>query len=1001
MGFLILFVFPNAWTWRLRVASAALFIFVASMEADSAVAQTVDAPAVAGQLSGTGAHIRGTVRDESGNAIAGARIEAHGPVDAVATSDAGGSYDLRIPPGVYRIVVSKNRFETATQNALTVVGTGAVDDVTLSVLQSGLEVIGGTSTTTTRNHFNTTPAAVQTLSTQDFQDQGQESLARMLAEIPGVSTTTPHQWTAGGSLVNTPNTWVNPQIRGAMSYETAQTFDGFPLLSGDASAGFNVGLLTTVGLSGIDIVKGPGADSTTINSAVGGTINYRSLNPTPRHQFTASVSTDGYGGSIWKALDSGTLGRLGYALGYSAANSPGPFGDKYSTPWIFNDDNATVNGMHACGSDPNSCSGAPWPGNAANASNPIYRDWTTPFYFCCRSPKSTSDVFTETGKLVYHLTPYTDDRNATIDVAYFRTQLFTDYGGYRGAVWGGTFSPPAGYTTPAGGIAPGTSINNLLIYDNDVMPTHQTQNIFETNLRAKIGPGFLHVGYLSLYQFEMMENVPWATPHLFQAYGSIPLLAPGATTPTIYTFTGQTVPVSNNYYWMTSQWQHNRDWVVDYRVPIGPNSVDVSWNQSTVSPSTGSSEYYPDAATYSQSATTDLNECTTCVNGNYGLLKQTNNEFRLSSSLQISPQLSALASVYYNQYINHVNSLAQPSSSVANPNPTGLAAYLNSFSDGFNNALTPRVGLTYRQSPNASIRFSAGGATVPAPILALGGGGGIPGYDTVNGWYTQSVSPIGLKPETSFGYDIGADVRLPKNDILFSSDLYSTTLQNQFITTTSLAGTYQDNLGHPNAPLYTTQLRNANQSRYEGVELSVRRDVPHGFGFQLSGYLQRGYTYNIPANFYVNPVNGNPQNLSIIPGINYFNGWNSNSNTGGIANGSALIEPYSGGYGEISYRWGKDSLARFGATYYGSYNTYFEPAFFLLTASVRYGITNHLALQLTGDNLGGVATNPFNGGGESVIALHGVPAPLSNGTESYTPYLSVGPRTVRFELIYK
>jgi hypothetical protein len=957
---------------------AALLLVAAVLTTDGGVAWAQEA---GGSPASPLADVYGVVRSEAGLPVPNARVEMQGPVDKGVSSDANGAFDLRVPAGVYRVVVTKSGYQTATNASLVVSGAGVETDIQLVEQSVGtLQEIGRVSTTAGASHFNTTPTSITTVDAQTIQDQGTESLSQILSEIPSVSVGSPHEWYNALGLITGPGNFINPQIRGALSYETAEELDGFPLVTGDSSFGFNAGLFTTIGLKGIQVIKGPGADSTTINSAVGGIVNFLTISPTPKNHLTASASTDGYGGSILKSQATGTIGKLGYAFGYAAANSPGPLTGRSG---LFAGDTADliVNGtqISSCSNSPTACPSTSFP----NPTNPAYSSSTLNSVYCCVPLLSLSAQSSKVGKLVYHFSPL-----MSLDVAYLGTQLNANYGGYRGAYYfGSTFTPPAGYT----GSIPAGSTVNAFEQDGTVSTQQQTQNIIETNFKAKIGPGYLHAGYLSLFQY---ENYQYDTgpPNTYTAYGGI---TTGGTPPTLVQIAnGVPVQVYYNFTFLESELTKDHAAIVDYRVPIGDNSLDLSWTQSTASPDKGFVYVRPQLVN---------GTCIYCapnyLSQYYGQLKQTNNEVRLSSSLQPTPKLSILTSMYFDQYINRLSSLPAPGG-ISTP-PTAaqaatVATYLGSFQNNYSYYDMPRLGLEYRQSEDLAYRFSTGGAIVPLPILALAGGGSTPtaGQQGTNIFYSQSIPPVGLKPETSFSGDIGADIRVPRYATVISTDAYLTNLQGQFITTRTLNGTYN---GYP---LYTTQIANLNRSRYEGLELSIRRDVPRGFGFLLSGYLQRGFAYDVPSNFYTNPVTGAPfsQNLSLIPGVNYNNG---GGGQGGIGGGGQDVVPYSGGYGEISYRFAHDGLVRFGATYYGNNNTYFEPAFFVLSASARYGLTKHLALQVSGYNLGHAYTSPFNGSDSSNINLAGVPAPLAGGGENYSPYTSVGAETVKVELSLK
>jgi outer membrane receptor protein involved in Fe transport len=1050
---------------RLRALTYAL-VLCASMSTQAWAQDAATAP--------VSTDIRGVVSDDSGKPVAGARVEARGPANVTTTTDANGSYDLQIPPGVYRVVVSKPGYEIATQASLTVTDAGLIGNVSLTKASS-LQEIGRVETTAARSQFNTSPAAVQTLTTQDFEDQGRgDDLGKMLDEIPGLSTVTAASSYYSG-IGMAASGWLNPQIRGSFSYETAQSYDGFPLLSGDPQSGFNSALMTTVGLAGIDIIKGPGADSTTINGAVGGTINYRSLNPTLTPKLSADVNTDGLGGSLWKVTYTGSVlnGRLGYALGYSSTNTPGLFsahggsagdwvqGGNYNDVWTI-----ALNGQQylypGCSG---TVSGNSCMGNTTTVhTNPTYYQYNTPYVMCCRSPQSGTDEWSEYGKLVYHLTPVDSPSDMTVDFLYSGTSYKMENGGYRGpTLFGGNFAPYASGNyngSLPGNIAPGPI--NAAWYSVDDAFASRWQQTVETNIRGQIGPGLFHLGYLSLYQMnDWYENSP-TSPITTQLWGTIPLIPfvngqppsypstvinTSGTAPnplctnlagcTLMTFNGQTVKFEESAIYENDEYQHNQDWVADYRLPVGPNSsIAASFTQSVVQPEQGTANTI--AGIWAEAALQEPAE-------HYNMLKQTNNEFRLTSTLQAG-KLSSLTSLYYNQYDNYLSSQglgpsetqvslaaqANPATSSTPPGalwnwvtyapgvvaafPTALAIqnYANTFTNNYNYYVAPRQAFAYSLNENTSLRFSVGGAIVPLPILALAGvsGAALPTYNVTNNWYTQAIAPVGLKPETSWGYDLGADLRIPKANITMKGDVYLTNLQNQFFTHQQVVGTYSgtDSTGNTygSAPLIDTSLQNIGHSRYEGIELAVRRDVTQGFGFVAQGYLERAYAYDLPASFWnlpgqvCTPTGTGCQNLGIVPNQNFNDGGTTGAPSGTIGPDFS-IAPYSGGYGEVSYHWGKyNSFVRFGATYYGNYNTFHEPAFFLLNASIHYGMGRHFALQVSGDNLGNIYTSPYTGGyAAQVAAVAGTPAPEANGQYAFAPYLTVGPSVVEFELQYR
>src|SRR5581483_8111855 len=108
------------------------------------------------------------------------------------------------------------------------------------------------------------------------------------------------------SAVDSPANAIYLQIRGSQPYENAVLYDGHRInsvnwagIDGATNAGsgtFNLGYLDTNSLSSLDIVKGPGADSPTINNAIGGVADINPLIATGPPSATLSYGTDGNGG---------------------------------------------------------------------------------------------------------------------------------------------------------------------------------------------------------------------------------------------------------------------------------------------------------------------------------------------------------------------------------------------------------------------------------------------------------------------------------------------------------------------------------------------------------------------------------------------------------------------------------------------------------------------------------------------------------------------------------
>ena len=107
-------------------------------------------------------------------------------------------------------------------------------------------------------------------------------------------------------------------------------------------------------------------------------------------------------------------------------------------------------------------------------------------------------------------------------------------------------------------------------------------------------------------------------------------------------------------------------------------------------------------------------------------------------------------------------------------------------------------------------------------------------------YYTTTVNSGDVLPETAFGFDVGFDTRLHSPYTVLSVDLYQTLLHNEFLQQTSQQGTYTCPPGSFYAgntgPLYVTKTANLGHSEYEGVELTLHRTPPTGWGY---GYRDR------------------------------------------------------------------------------------------------------------------------------------------------------------------
>jgi outer membrane receptor protein involved in Fe transport len=286
----------------------------------------------------------------------------------------------------------------------------------------------------------------------------------------------------------------------------------------------------------------------------------------------------------------------------------------------------------------------------------------------------------------------------------------------------------------------------------------------------------------------------------------------------------------------------------------------------------------------------------------------------------------------------------------------------------------PRFGAVWQASPNIAIRASAGGGYALPQLYNLTGTP--PTLDLIE--YTQTIPNPNLKPEESFGFDVGTDMRFHRTTVL-SFDLYRTNLYGQFFTNTTTSTLN-------GLPLYITQFGNLGTSRMEGINLDIRHDVPSGYYWHGTLGFTRGYVVSLTPGFY-NSTTGFPPtpctnctNQTIIPGANF----NSAAYSGGV--------PYASASAEIGYRWNPGKYVDLAPTYYGNNNIYNEPAFVELDAHAGYPLTKNVSLLAIFRNITGIYDQSYQvyNPTYTVPTIHGATG-YYQGALFGVPY---GPRSV-------
>jgi outer membrane receptor protein involved in Fe transport len=893
---------------------------------------------------GTAGTIAGTVLDAQGNPIAGAQVILAGSTARAATSDGHGAFSFAaVVPGLYSVTVTRAGLTAVTLDDVAV---AAAQTVTLSVRMqpasfSSLQSIGHVIASRAGSSINTSAAAITTVTPGTVIDQGQTQVSRIVDELPGIIAS-PVSFN-GNSGWNTADPWiaVEPQIRGALPYETATLIDGHPVQVG-ASGSYNISFLSAYLLQDVEVVKGPGAMVPNIDYAIGGTLNFRTLEPTAQKRFSADYGLDNYGGQISNFRATGTTlnGKLGYAVDYALDGSPGPF---HNTPAMMpyeqgNGPTQAINGQPTC-VDPSvlNCPYAFLPGR------PGYQDSykvVSPIIGFGSPMNSDHFLRSELVKLRANFS-----QQSSLTVSYLGGQAaVNNLGAFAFSDNTTFFAPPAGYTgsIPAGPIDQCCENVTSLGYD------YNDQGVFQAELRTALGTNTVLARYYAASLYDYNTHDPQGEPGTQSfpqiLYGGASVGNPG----TEEIFNGQP-GVATFYDQYVSTLTHDRlgGYTVELDHPAGPNLYILSLDQTK---STSFEEYIAPPAPFTPQ---------------YLVPAGSGQSFRTIAArgqFVLSPQLNATVSDYLVSYTSTYS-------------PTGGGPFTSTTYD-FDG---PRAALTWRPSRDVSWRFSTGASIAPPYVNLLTTPAGPPvgnlgGFN--NQYYTQTLNSGNVRPETAWGYDLGADWRYG-NGIIASADVYETTLHDQFLDTTRLAGTYSG------VPLYVQQTANLGHSRYEGVELALHRSPASGFGFVTQGALLRAFAYDLPAGFYNSAAGPDTINLGILPNVNFVP---SGLGYNGL---SASRVPYSQGYGELNYRTLHGAFYRIGLTYYGPNNGYNEPAFEVLSASARLPFGKNTSLLFAADNLTGAYDKPYIG------LYSGMGVPLANGLQGQTISGQYGPTTFR------
>ena len=225
----------------------------------------------------------GVVVDGSGGRVAGAAVvirpEKAAPVDRILTTDGEGRFTLGdLAPGRYRISVLADGFAPAALEVDAPLTGSTEIRLEPAPVIAFVPVVSASRVTELRESLNT---RVEVVGRATLEDSGDQSVAEVLRDVPGVMTRRGSE-TAGGA---------GEQIQGIDSRQVLVLLDGQPLVGarGIKRGAINLDRQSVFALERVEVVKGS-ASALYGSDAIGGVVSLISREPSNAAETSGLVS---------------------------------------------------------------------------------------------------------------------------------------------------------------------------------------------------------------------------------------------------------------------------------------------------------------------------------------------------------------------------------------------------------------------------------------------------------------------------------------------------------------------------------------------------------------------------------------------------------------------------------------------------------------------------------------------------------------------------------------
>ena len=895
----------------------------------------------------TSTTVTGVVRSAAGAAVPGALVSAFGPMHASTTTDAAGGFSLNLPPGVYRISVSKPGFDTAsTSDVATAIGqpvslTIALSEQSLSTLRTiGSVSTSGRGTST----INLGAANQDVMSGAAFQELANPQINDVLQRIPDV-------------VVQKLGTQADTAIvvGGLQPYETQVLIDGHPIALGQYGVYLSQ-YFPSYMIQNVETQSGPGNTTPFANLAVGGTVNLQTIGFTKKTTAEVNYGGDNYGSQNLNATFTGSLGKLDYVASAGVSGTNGYYFGKKECD-VYNEDyssSVTAGIVAFCG------------------------DFSGPL-------GTRAQLY----KLRYDFSPTT-----SFDVGFLGS-----YGGFspQGSAWGESYGPTLvegclpgtqECTNPANANLIGKTINGFYWFPGTNI--YNTQQIYTGNLRTSFGSNTLLVRpYLGSIQPETYDGTgEGAFPDYFgyapgQPGYQAPSIPPGTSIPSgglasPNTFE-QGCPVGNDdsFYQINSPsgtlTTAANGQEECYQYPYSTYEIDKLYGStaSFIHPIMNGSGLLDLTYDFHGQSTFAYANAPTNVQVPFSTTRYST--FSLTGSVAPVDKLAVNFGLYNT---NWKVAGEQPTldSTGAVTGTTGLDRTVSRFD--------PHVALVYRADRDTSIRAAAGTSETFPFVGDVSGPAAVQpaAFQYTAGIVTEKNA--NLAPEYSSAYEFGADHRF-KNGSVLSADLQDTIVHNVFQDLTT-----QETVTTTNGtPGILGIFKPINVARLEAKLFTLKYAYAPvaGFGYNFAMTADSSILSGIPASAY-NSAPGLPANNVQVCGNAQF------------TPGLATCIPYLKGYGQFTFQFAKGTFVALGADYEGKNNAYYQPPFAIADFVFHQPLNHTVDFNMSVENL-------FNTNSYDYLPAPGVGVPAvadssSDGTTiqqtSYPTYrLPAATRTLR------